>query len=33
MYIYNVNRGGILTMKTLIVNARHLTVRRLMFMI
>ena len=33
MYIYNVNRGGIITMKTLIVSAKHLTGRQLMFMI
>ena len=33
MYICNVNRGGIITMKTWIVIAKHLTGRRLMFMI
>ena len=33
MYIYNVNRGGIITMKTWIVSVKHLTGRRLMFMI
>ena len=32
MYNYTLNRGGIITMKTLIVSAKHLTGRRLMFM-
>ena len=27
MYIYNVNRGGIITIKTLIVSAKHLNGR------
>ena len=33
MYIYQMNRGGIITMRTLIVYAKHLTGLRLMFMI